>query len=177
MGIRGNHKEDGKMTMYESEKNFLERIADAIPGIKGYRAKESRRDTDKRLREYIAGQIDRLRGDLSNVQESAAEQGKLELMDDLDRADRRLQKCADTIRFASYGYAGLFDQVKIREEELDEIYNFDNLLLDLVAQVHQHASELGASELTLDAVRGFAGKVGDLEQKVADRKNIFNTPV
>ena len=111
------------MTMYESEKNFLERIADSIPGIKGYREKESRRDTDKRLREYIAGRIDKIRGEFSSVQSSLAEEGKLDLMDDTDRLDRRLQKVADSIRFASYGFAGFFDQVKIKEKELDEIYS------------------------------------------------------
>ena len=31
------------MDMYQSEKNLLEKLADAIPGLKGYREKESRR--------------------------------------------------------------------------------------------------------------------------------------
>ena len=34
------------MAMPQSEKNFLEKIADRVPGLAGYRAKESRRDTD-----------------------------------------------------------------------------------------------------------------------------------
>ena len=42
------------MSMPVSEKNFLERIASHIPGIAGYRERENRRETDRRIREYLA---------------------------------------------------------------------------------------------------------------------------
>ena len=42
-------------------------LADAIPGLKGYREKESRRDTDKRFRDYLADKIDRSRGTLDEL--------------------------------------------------------------------------------------------------------------
>lgn len=165
------------MTMHESEKNFLEKIADAIPGISGYREKERRRDTDKRLREYIGDQIDRIRNSLSSVTADVAGQGQLDNLDDLDKLGRRLQQSADSIRFASYGYAGFLDAVKIKEAELDDIYRFDSALLDSVDSIRTAVAELDPSALTKDALRGFDEKIKGLEEKIADRKNIFNTPV
>ena len=127
--------------MYESEKNFLERIADAVPGLKGYRDKEARRDTDKRLRDYIASEIDRHRKAMDGVKRDLLSGGKLDMLDDADRVGGKLQKCADSIRHAAYGFAGLFDQVKIQEEELDAIYRYDTELLDRV-----RSGELSAKE-------------------------------
>ncbi|MFC2173645.1 hypothetical protein ACFLU6_13610 [Acidobacteriota bacterium] len=164
-------------TMYESEKNWLEKIADNLPGIKGYRDKEQRRDTDKRLREYIADQIDGVRKDLSDIQSILAGEGKLPLLDDVDKLDRRLQQAADEIRFASYGYAGLFDAVKIREQELDEIYQYDAALLDVVDHLKLSLTKLDPSTVTMDDIKGFGGELKELEQKIAGRKQIFNTPV
>ena len=45
------------------------------------------------------------------------------------RIDTALQTFIDRVRTAQQGYAGLFDAVKIREEELDAVYAFDNGLL------------------------------------------------
>jgi hypothetical protein len=44
----------------------------------------------------------------------------------------QLQTFIDRIRFASYGYAGVFDAVKIQEPELERLYNFDAALVEYV---------------------------------------------
>ena len=45
-----------------------------------------------------------------------------------------MQKTVASLRFANRGYSGVFDQVKIREAELDSIYADDAALLgDVVA--------------------------------------------
>src|SRR5687768_14765765 len=118
------------MEMYQSEKNWLEKLADAIPGLKDYREKEARRDTDKRFREYLAARIDTSRNGLEDVKREQLSQGNLEELDDVDRLSQKLFKVANTIRHASYGYSGFFDQVKIQEAELDRIYQYDLSLLN-----------------------------------------------
>jgi hypothetical protein len=47
----------------------------------------------------------------------------------------QLKTFTDRIRFASYGYAGLFDAVKIGENELQQIYDFDAALIDYVERL------------------------------------------
>ena len=164
------------MAMPQSEKSFLEKIADLIPGVSGYRAKESRRDTDRRLREYIAGRLDELRGKVEEIKLAATDEGDLDMLDDVGRLDSRLQRTADALRFADYGYSGFFDQVKIREEELDRIYAYDEAILgdlDLLAK------DLGAVKyetigtLTLREVEG---TLASIELRVSNRKDLFETP-
>jgi hypothetical protein len=43
-----------------------------------------------------------------------------------------LQTFIDRVRLASYGYSGLFDAVKINQDELEQMYNFDAALFEYV---------------------------------------------
>ena len=47
----------------------------------------------------------------------------------LERAVAKLQLLIDRIKTASYGYAGLFDAVKVDEAALDRLYDFDEQML------------------------------------------------
>ncbi len=165
--------------MYESEKGFLERVASAIPGIKGYREKESRRDTDKRLRDYLASELDRLRRALDGAKRERLAKGGLDGLDDLDRAGRKLQRAADALRFATYGYAGFFDQVKVRDEELERIYRYDEGLLGQVSgleTVVKAAGAFPAADGGEDAARALESAADTLLEAIEARKQLFNTP-
>jgi hypothetical protein len=161
--------------MHESEKNLLEKLADAIPGLKGYREKEARRDTDKRFREYLASQIDGARKALDDLKRVRVNQGKLEVLDDLDRLSQKLFKLSNSIRQASYGYSGFFDQVKIQEPELDRVYQYDLSLLGYVDDIETTLKEdpAGTFEQTPEDLER---KIKVLEEKIEFRKNLFNVP-
>ena len=159
------------MSQYQSEKNFLERLADKIPGLAGYRARESRRDTDKRLREHLARRLDQARGRVDDARREATGRGDLERLGRLGEIDARLRRAADSLRHATYGYSGLFDQVKMREEELDRIYHFDLGLLD----------DVEAAEGALRALPGgepaaALAAADRLLQRIAERREVFETP-
>ena len=155
------------MDMYQSEKNLLEKLADAIPGLKGYREKESRRDTDKRFREYLAGRIEGARNTIDESKREIVSAGRLDGLADIDRLSQKALKAANLIRYASYGYSGFFDQVKIEEGELDRLYQYDmSLLADVEAL---EASAAGAATNT----RECENKLNALEKRIEDRKNLF----
>jgi hypothetical protein len=158
------------MSMYQSEKNLLEKLADAIPGLKGYRDKEERRDTDKRLREFIAGRIDAVRKNLEDVKRKMATKG-LDGLDQADRLSQRLFKASNSIRHASYGYSGFFDQVKIQEAELDRIYQHD---LSLIASVESLEKSVVPSRAFEEAKEEWEQLIQSLEKGIEDRKNLFS---
>jgi hypothetical protein len=156
------------MDMYQSEKNWLEKLADAIPGVKDYREKESRRDTDKRFREYLARRIDGTRATLDDVKRDQLNAGNLAELDDLDRLSQKLFKLGNSIRHASYGYSGFFDQVKIQEPELDRLYQYD---ISLMSDVESLEKSLKNSTERKD----WEEQIGTLEKKINDRKDLFAT--
>lgn len=114
----------------EEELRGLEKLALSIPGFKGYKEKEIRREADRLLRQHLASVLEEARGLLQEAQIMVMQKGKIGLLDDLERAIIKLQNTIDRVRTASYGYSGFFDAVKIREEELDALYKFDLSLLE-----------------------------------------------
>lgn len=112
-----------------SEKDFFKKILEKVPGFNGYVERSERRQADKLLRESIADRFDSLWGRISALQRQAISDGNIELIDDLEAPALKLRQFVDRIRTASYGYAGFFDSIKVRTEELDEIYHYDYALL------------------------------------------------
>jgi hypothetical protein len=153
--------------MRQSEKNFLEKIADAIPGLSGYREKENRRTTDKRLREYLATRMDNARKKLSDIKLTLTNEGRLNELDDIGLFDRKLTKLADSIRYASYGYAGYFDQLKIKEEELDLLYQHDMTFVAVLEELEKSVEADGT---------GLKDIVSKIDNLVEERKRLFETP-
>ncbi|MFC2036924.1 hypothetical protein ACFLYD_02990 [Chloroflexota bacterium] len=123
----------------------LERLVGKIPGYKGYKDKELRREADKLLRTQLAGQLDDQRKRLSGLQMQLINQAQIEYVDDLERAVMKLQLLTDRIRTASYGYAGLFDAVKVKEEQLDALYDFDNQMFDFVLEIAADVDQVGSA--------------------------------
>jgi hypothetical protein len=126
----------------------LERLLKGLPGVRGYVDKELRRDADKRLRDLIALQLEEQKQALLVLQNKLLKGGGLAWLDDVDEAVQKLQTLIDRVKTASYGYAGLFDAVKIREQELDALNKFDVALAGRVVAVENAVKALG------DAIAG-----------------------
>lgn len=154
--------------MEKSEKNFLEKLADMIPGLSGYRARDDRRETDKRLREHLASRIDRARAGVDGIKLTLTNSGELAALNEVGLLERQLQQLADAIRFATYGYSGAFDQLKMKEDELDAIYNHD---LKLVGAVEALEAAVKAGDVpSAKAARAVA------DDLFAQRKHLFEAP-
>ncbi|HNR95684.1 MAG: hypothetical protein BWY10_00075 [Chloroflexi bacterium ADurb.Bin180] len=115
--------------------NKVEQKMKDVPGYKGYKEKEVRREADKLLRMQVARGFDEQRRRLVSVQANLVSAGRLNAVLLLDRAAAKLQLLVDRLKTASYGYSGLFSAVKVREAELDALYAFDAALLDSVDKV------------------------------------------
>jgi hypothetical protein len=143
----------------------IERLVSQIPGYKGYKDKELRREADKLLRMELASKFDDQRKRLTELQTQLISQAQIEFVDDLDRAVSKLQLLIDRIKTASYGYAGLFDAVKVKEEQLDALYEYDNQMVDFVGQtaagVDRVASAIGAKEGILAAINDLVEVVNE----------------
>ena len=164
------------MTMPVSEKNFLERIASHIPGIAGYRERESRRETDRRLREFLAGRLDGGRSALQALRNKAMDAGELGTLDAIGRLDRALQKSVSSLRYADYGYSGVFDQVKIKEAELDQIYAYDAALVDDVVALSDKLRAAGAAAPDAGSIGGLADAAAALDDRIVRRREVLEKP-
>jgi len=148
----------------------FEQLMAKIPGYKGYKQKEMRREADKLLRMEVAGKLEDQRKRVSELQMEFVTGGQIALLDDLERVVMKMQLLIDRIKTASYGYAGLFDAVKIKEEELDTLYEFDNALLDSVNQI---ATAVDAVQSAAATQEGVGLSIIDLVQEVEQAIQAF----
>ena len=129
----------------KSEMDPFKKILAVIPGFKGYMERQARRDSDKLLRDTIADRFEEQWGRVSGLQRDLINQGQIDLIDDLEAAAIKLRTFTDRIRRATRGYSGLFDAVKINEEELNRLYQYDAQMLTLADEVGTAVDNVEAS--------------------------------
>jgi len=117
MGDLGERMEEGR--------NWLERAAARVPGYRDYKEKELRREADRIQREYVAERLEAARQRLEDVELALSRRGDLGLLGEIDNIARKLRTVKDRFLYADYGYAGLFDAVKVDEAVLEQLYEFD----------------------------------------------------
>jgi hypothetical protein len=154
----------------------LERLARLIPGIGSYQDKESLREGDKSLRDTLAERLDSARKAVEGVIDKLQRDGLLAGLDRLGRLERKLHQAADAIRFASRGYSGSFDAVKIDEEKLERLYAFDISLAELVSAVQEAAEGLKSASpeaLASDSLESLNTQIASFNDKLGERGNLF----
>ena len=116
---------------------FLEKAIRLIPGYKGYKSKEERRDNVQLFRTGLVSRLERLRTDINEIPATLRGPSALKSITDFDRILKRLERVTDEIRFAARGYRGWFDMHKVREDELDQLYAFDVSLMENIEELDE----------------------------------------
>lgn len=149
------------------EKNWLQRLAEKIPGLAGYQAKETRREVDKLYREHLADRLRKVKDHLAAVMRDMTDGGRLFEIAPVERLSKKVDTLENRVRYATYGYAGFFDAVKIEEPQLDAIYRFDLSLVEKVEEFERHARELASKSSTPDGLKAAAAEI----ERAADDLN------
>lgn len=114
----------------QDSRSGLEKVLEKIPGWGGYQERQNRRKADQLLRQTLAEKLAVQRRNLDAAQKDLINHGKIDLVDDVGSAVTQLQTFIDRVRTATYGYSGMFDAVRINEDELEQMYNFDAALFE-----------------------------------------------
>ena len=113
--------------------NWLERVLLKVPGFKGYYERELRRDSDRLQREYVVKELKRVKSGMNKALQAASRAKDFERLRECEGFVRELDKSIAAVRYADQGYSGFFDLVKIREAELDRVYECDARLAEAAA--------------------------------------------
>jgi hypothetical protein len=167
----GEPMSDSFVQQSKDQQHVLERLIKGLPGIRGYTDKEMRRDADYRVRQLIADELDRTRNALLDSQKRLLNSGGLAFLDDLDVAVSKVQNLSDRVRTASYGYAGFFNTVRVGQDELNALYNFDVAMLKDVARMDTAVASLNAS---LDNQTAVAAQIDQTIAAASDLTALFD---
>lgn len=113
----------------------LERIMKEIPGFRGYKVREERREADRIVRDYIYRVLKAARDDLMGCFQILNNAGTPELMEPTNQLIAKLDRVAEKVNRASYGYSGFFDSVRIDQTQLDQMVAYDTQMMDLARKL------------------------------------------
>lgn len=154
----------------------VERLVRLVPGLGAYQDREGLREADKRIRTYVAELLANLGRELEPVQRRLAQEGRLERVTVLDRLGRLLITLADRVRFASYGFAGVFAAHKIREAELAALHGFDMRLVEEIPRLQSSlralAEAVGREDGLPEAARAAEDGLRRIEQTLDERHQL-----
>ncbi len=153
--------------------NALERLMNSVPGFKGYRERDLRRDADRLQREHISARLEDGKKALNQVANAITRGGDLDVINDVETARKRLDKVANRIRYAERGYSGFFDAVKVDETVLAKVYQFDMGLIEDVDGVRAGAAAAAQASDARAAVQDLIGRIDALDARLSDRENVL----
>jgi len=152
------------------EQDIFKKLLSKVPGFKGYVDRETRRSSDKLIRESLADRFEALWQRISSIQKDMVNEGMIEFVDDMEGASIKVRQFIDRVRTASYGYAGLFDAIKIDSEELSELYRYDLAMFNLADEASRAIDNVEAS-LGSDGLKAAIKNLVNISQQCVDTFN------
>jgi len=156
----------------ESEK-LLEKIMLALPGFNGYQQREQRREADRIVRDHIHDVLKRSRNDLGSCLQALTDAKATELVEPMNRLIARVDRVAEKVNHASYGYSGFFDAVKIEELELDRMLDYDTQLMGVARKFSESAAGFKV-ELAQNKLEDARNAQQALESAIANMETVFD---
>lgn len=125
------------------DRGIFERAAMYVPGYRGYRVKNIRREVDKEVRRSVVRSLEECKNDLGSIHRMIVQSGNnLTLAKEMERIRVKTDTYLKKIESAESGYSGLWEAVKTLDEELKEIVEWDANLLEGAAKLKEKTSTL-----------------------------------
>lgn len=159
-------------------KRALEALEAAIPGFAGYKEKELRREADKLLRGRLAKELRGVDGRIDAVYEDMVDSKMTAHYSAMNAITALMDKIIGKVETADYGYAGFFSAIKVKENALDAVYEFDRVLFADVLKMEEKTEELKieVADETGDVgktVKELRAAVMDFDKKFDKRKDVM----
>jgi hypothetical protein len=164
------------MLTKEKVADIFKSIVRIFPGMPSYQEREGLRAQDKIIRTQLASRITEQVERVGEITAKLTDRAMLRPLASLGRLARKLMRLADTIRFASYGYGGLFAATPVDEQKLAELYDYDLSLHQEVEELAVAISTLGQrqdNEWEKTSLDNIQQVVIRLEERITNRQSIF----
>jgi hypothetical protein len=161
------------------DRGLLERIMGYVPGYRGYKEKEMRRESDRLVRTDV---VNRLKTAKTIFRRRFASQSAVQKLsgEDVDRFNAltfRLDRVTQRVDRAVAGYAGMFDAVRVREDKLNDVIQHDVGLIDKAESIRADVEKVADIEPGGDewrsAMDALVSKVEEFDSFIDERTTIL----
>lgn len=157
----------------QGESTGLGNLLSKIPGLDGYMERSRRREADQLLRKTIADRLESTRLQFGSISEELSRDiiKAIDHAEPMGRVDTRLMGLIGKVKDAPQGYAGFFDAIKVKEEDLARIYAFDENMLNRADQI---AASTAVLEKAVMDDGDIAGAIRALDSEVKEANTTFD---
>lgn len=117
-------------------------LLDQIPGYRGYRLKEQRRDADRRVREAVAQAYETELARIERIGRDLAKARRIGDVGPIEEVSQRIRLLINRVRAETPGYGGLFSDNPIDGVALDQLRLFDESLMQGVVDLRLEVDAL-----------------------------------
>jgi len=159
---------------HADKRNWLESLGRKIPGFRGYLEKEYRRESDELQRKWLADQLQRSKRGLNEYARSLAEAAQVDQLPQIERLRSKLDRLIGRITSAMQGYSGVFDLVRVQEDELDRLYQHDVGMMQEIEALADELEKMPSNTRPVpEAVSSIVAKIEAAEQNWDRREDIL----
>ncbi len=129
----------------EEDRGLLKRIQMHIPGYAGYRRREDLRAADKLLRIQLADKLVVIRKEVENTRGFMTRNYIRDNIEQLGNLILTFQEVEGKLRFSAGGYSGISADIRIEENELEKLYEYDYTMVTALEAIAQAVPPLDAA--------------------------------
>jgi len=163
----------------QEDRGLLERIMGYIPGYRGYKEKEMRRESDRLVRMQAVTSLKTAKTDFRRLLADPVAVQKLSSEDTYryEAFTYRLDRVTQRVDRAVVGYAGMFDAIRVREDKLNAVIQYDISMVEKANAIKADVEKLGSMQPGADdwgkAMDALISEVGEFDTFIDERAGIL----
>jgi len=161
----------------EDDRGLLKKIQLVVPGFRGYRIREDLRDSDRMLRAELAKRLALQRSQLEDARRALVRENPMsKALEEMGGVVNSMKRVEGEILHAEVGYSGISADIKIKDEELNRLYEYDNSMIESLNFIDDALIKVpemvrsGNDAGLRDAVETVRTRVDGLESRFKRRK-------
>ena len=158
----------------EEDRGLLKKIQTYIPGFKGYRQREDMRDADRMLRAQLAQKVALQRRGLEECRGILMQSPGSKELDMIGGLISQFKKIEGVVAHAATGYSGIAADIRVREEEIDRLYEYDAGMLDHMVSISASVDSLKDALMAADETTIFRDMM-NIKARISDFEDKFNS--
>ncbi len=119
----------------EADRGILKKIQMVVPGFRGYRKREDIRAADSILRLQMADGLVKVREGLEESRRAMTDDYQTKNIERIGSVINKVRTLEGKVRHAEQGYSGFSPAVRIEENELNRLYEYDASMIDSIQRM------------------------------------------
>jgi len=122
-------------------RGFLKKLQLIVPALKEYRKLEDIRAADQLLRKQVFDRLNEAKSKLESIRKTMSDKGDFSNLTSIGSIISQIQQVAGQVVHAQQGSAGISPNIRIDENALNKLYEYDYNFVNSAEQIFSTASD------------------------------------